>query len=507
MKRLKRLCIENFQSHERTEIRFADGLNVLIGPSDSGKSAILRALRWVLFNQPRGTEYIRIGADKCRVILTMSDGTEIVRERSASINRYIVRTPDGKEQVLEGFGSGVPQEVLDAHNMHPVRLDKDWELSAQFGSQLESPFLLAETGSVRAKSIGRISGAHIMDIALRDTMRDRQSLTAEIKHVEQEATRLAEAMKLYEDLPRLAQALEMAEAHHQAAMQKEELLSRLKALRQKWRDCQEQIAVQRNILQQMEQVPEAEVKVSCLQADGHRLTFLRRRLDEYRKGEREQRECRRVLAMTEKLTEVGKTLHNLEHRRARLQSLKRLHSLYEAWKNEQMRLIDHLKLTDSVDAVASTISQLDAKRSLHDRMLRLKPRLFRLRQERGQVLRTLKQTRTLTEAIRAVTAAEEIYGRWRVLVQSAQRLDDCRKRLEEGRKYLNANAEVIAANTSQMVRLFQQLGRCPTCGSPVDSSVLQHILAEVRGGVSHAAVGRENQRDQNRSGKSERSPL
>jgi DNA repair exonuclease SbcCD ATPase subunit len=495
LKRLKRLYIENFQSHERTEIQFADGLNVLIGPSDSGKSAILRALRWVLFNQPRGTDYIRIGADKCRVILTMSDGTEIVRERSASVNRYIVRTPDGQERVLEGFGSGVPQEVLNAHNMHPVRLDKDWELSAQFGSQLESPFLLAETGSIRAKSIGRISGAHIMDIALRDTMRDRQSLASEIKHVEQEATRLTEALKPYEDLPRLGRELEESEALYQTAVQKEERLSHLKALLQKWQNCREQIAAQRSILQRLRQLPEAEAKISFLQAEGQRLVLLRRRLEEYRKGKREQRACRRTLTMTEKLAEAAEVLDNLEHRRVRLQTLRRLHVLYRTCKNEQARYQQRLRLTDGVDAVSAVISRLDEKRTLHDRMLRLKPRLHRIRQDRERMVRTLERTSTLAEAVRAVTAAEEAYERWRALAQSAQRLGDCRKRLEDGRKYLKTNAETIEAHTSQMLRLFQQLGRCPTCGSPVDGSVLQHILAEVRGGVSHAAVGRENQRD------------
>lgn len=61
MKRFERLLIENFQSHEQTEVFFTEGLNVFVGPSDSGKSAILRALRWVLYNEPKGTDFIRAG--------------------------------------------------------------------------------------------------------------------------------------------------------------------------------------------------------------------------------------------------------------------------------------------------------------------------------------------------------------------------------------------------------------------------------------------------------------
>ena len=146
MKRFKGLIVENFQSHERTEITFSEGLNVFVGPSDSGKSAILRALRWVLYNQPRGSDFIRTGASRCRVTLILSDGTQIVRERSSSVNRYLIRDSEGREQIFEGFGSDVPREVLEAHGMVPLQLDEDRELTVQFGQQLEGPFSCRRAG-------------------------------------------------------------------------------------------------------------------------------------------------------------------------------------------------------------------------------------------------------------------------------------------------------------------------------------------------------------------------
>ena len=44
MKYLKTVILENFQSHKHTSIEFNEGLNVILGPSDSGKSAIIREL-------------------------------------------------------------------------------------------------------------------------------------------------------------------------------------------------------------------------------------------------------------------------------------------------------------------------------------------------------------------------------------------------------------------------------------------------------------------------------
>ena len=47
--------IKDFQSHKNTNIEFSEGFNCIIGRSDSGKSAILRALRLVICNDLRGT--------------------------------------------------------------------------------------------------------------------------------------------------------------------------------------------------------------------------------------------------------------------------------------------------------------------------------------------------------------------------------------------------------------------------------------------------------------------
>jgi DNA repair exonuclease SbcCD ATPase subunit len=75
MKYIKRLILENFQSHKYSEVDFAAGLNVIVGPSDTGKSAVIRALKWVLYNEPSGDFFIREGETNCSVTIHISDGT------------------------------------------------------------------------------------------------------------------------------------------------------------------------------------------------------------------------------------------------------------------------------------------------------------------------------------------------------------------------------------------------------------------------------------------------
>jgi exonuclease SbcC len=60
MKRyIKKVTLKNFQSYSDHTVEFTSGLNVLEGTSDSGKSAILRAISFVLHNSPRKDSFIQ----------------------------------------------------------------------------------------------------------------------------------------------------------------------------------------------------------------------------------------------------------------------------------------------------------------------------------------------------------------------------------------------------------------------------------------------------------------
>ena len=81
---IKSLELFNFQSHAHTLIEFSDGVNIISGTSDSGKSAILRALRWVIRNEPSGLGVVswwvfkgKRQKEDCKVILTLDDDKDI----------------------------------------------------------------------------------------------------------------------------------------------------------------------------------------------------------------------------------------------------------------------------------------------------------------------------------------------------------------------------------------------------------------------------------------------
>jgi exonuclease SbcC len=83
---IDKVTIQNFQAHERLVVNLDPHITTITGPSDTGKSSIIRALRWVALNKPRGDSFIRHGAKWARVKVTV-DG-EVVQRRRGSKNLY-----------------------------------------------------------------------------------------------------------------------------------------------------------------------------------------------------------------------------------------------------------------------------------------------------------------------------------------------------------------------------------------------------------------------------------
>lgn|GEM_PF-1319411 len=197
--------IVNFQSHAETEFELAGPgcLTVIVGPTDSGKSAIVRALKWVMYNQPAGTGFIRTATSSASVSVELTTGERVTRIRSASANQYRISHPsqrDGRgrggnagEQVFEGFGTAVPLEVARLLGVYPVQIG-EFALLANLSEQLDAPFLgKGVPSTLRAKVLLRIAGSEVLDLAARllsldshRALRDRERLEGELTALKEE---------------------------------------------------------------------------------------------------------------------------------------------------------------------------------------------------------------------------------------------------------------------------------------------------------------------------------
>lgn len=170
--KVKSIDIENFQSHENTHIDFNTGLNIIIGESNNGKTSILRAMDWVVDNQPLGTDFIMTGKNYCKVRITYDNDTFIERYRTLKDTGYyrvgVIQNGQETYQEYQGFTNNVPVEVMNVHQMPKTTITKNIETHLNKISQLERPFLITESTNEKASAIGRITGTNVIDTAIKN---------------------------------------------------------------------------------------------------------------------------------------------------------------------------------------------------------------------------------------------------------------------------------------------------------------------------------------------------
>jgi exonuclease SbcC len=140
---LKHLTVEDFQSHKVTDIELVPGVNVICGLSQSGKTALLRGLNWVVNNRPLGDGFIRHEAKEAFVTLIGETGGKVFsvsRLKSKSDSYYHVVVGD-EDNEFRAFGADVPEQVRKLLNMNDINIQE--QLSPYF-LVLDSPGQIAQ---------------------------------------------------------------------------------------------------------------------------------------------------------------------------------------------------------------------------------------------------------------------------------------------------------------------------------------------------------------------------
>ena len=131
---IQELSIQNFQSHKNTRLLFDPGVNVIVGTTDSGKTAILRGLRLAINNKPSGQAYCSrwMGkGDTSKVVVTTMEGDVITRQEKPD-KLYKLN-----ETEFKAFGTEVPEEIKNVLNLGEV--NDQAQMNMPFLIQLADP--------------------------------------------------------------------------------------------------------------------------------------------------------------------------------------------------------------------------------------------------------------------------------------------------------------------------------------------------------------------------------
>lgn len=195
---LLKVNITNFQSHKESELEFTDGVNVIIGPSDAGKSAIFRAIYWVITNRPLGDSFRSYWGGDTRVDLHFDD-VIISRLKGDSDNQYIItnETP----LVLKAFGTDTPEEVVKLLSLDDINIQ----------SQIDPPFLLANTPGEVAQLLNKAASIDDIDKAMSNLKSYYNETKRSKTYLEKQIIDIQEELQQYDNLPELEKLVDVFE--------------------------------------------------------------------------------------------------------------------------------------------------------------------------------------------------------------------------------------------------------------------------------------------------------
>jgi len=208
---LASIQLENFQSHEDTSLELSPGVNVIIGPSDSGKTAIVRALRWVTWNRPGG-ESFRSSWGGDTIVTVGLDKKEIRRVRTKAHNAYYINDHEYK-----AFGAEVPSDVVELLNIDSVNLQQ----------QLDRPFLLDTPPGQVAQYLNEVAHLDVIDRALQRLGKWIRGIESDIRTHTSNQERLQEAQSSFDYLPDMERRIEGLEEQEGSLRKAQEELREL----------------------------------------------------------------------------------------------------------------------------------------------------------------------------------------------------------------------------------------------------------------------------------------
>lgn len=200
------LEVHNFQSI-RKAMMSVDGFAAIVGRSNIGKSAIVRAAQYALTGAT-GTHFVRHGPDcdrrlrntktcKCssRVVIR-TQAMELIWEKGDTKNQYTI-TRDGKTSEHKGLERGTP-DFLEK-DFRAIKLGDRKEM-IQIPEQFEPIFLLNQTGPTVAEIMSDVARLDGINAAMGVVIKDRKDLLSKRKVREGDIKTLGERLGRYAGL-------------------------------------------------------------------------------------------------------------------------------------------------------------------------------------------------------------------------------------------------------------------------------------------------------------------
>ena len=227
---LQTIELLDFQAHSSLSLRFTPGINTIRGATDKGKSAVIRALQWACLNALSGDGFIREGAKKATVNVTVvtKEGTYVI-SRSKS-QGGVLNTYEMGDEVYRSFGTSVPPDIQKVLGLGDIN----------FQGQHDSPFWFSDTAGEVSRKLNAVVDLGIIDTALSNTQGRLRTATDQVSFVKERLDKAKEELEEVEGqearISEFANLQKLYDTHSQLmsdSSKLEDLITNLRSHREK----------------------------------------------------------------------------------------------------------------------------------------------------------------------------------------------------------------------------------------------------------------------------------
>ena len=455
-----------FQSHVKSHFQLGPGLNVVTGPSDAGKTSIIRAIRWVAFNEPQGEAFVNATVGEAVVTVSLDNGSVITKRRRKGKTSYLLQlTPDDEGSLYEK--SEVPDEVKNILQIDKQRFG-DFESSLNFAFQLDAPFLISETASAGAKILGKLAGTECVDLAIKGISKDTYAARQERANAEKDAERIAGSMLAFLGLDDAKNAVETAEIVIERVEETARQLEKLKDQRLQYETKTERLQVASERIEQLKDVPQLASMMSQLETDTTRLQSLVQASNSYKRLQDQIENLNDALTRYQDVEYVAEIVQTSQGAIERLEQLKTLKAGHDTQVVHLERAETVLGKTSHIEEIARSVKSIDQD-ILQASLLRMFSESFEANENRArQASERLQESANVvsegTGTIERLSVNFERLNAFRVLADS---YDARQYQVEQQTKRLNdATLAVVEAQNDEQAAWEEAGGICPLCGQP-----------------------------------------
>lgn len=477
-RKISTIIIKNFQSHRHTVLNLDEHVNVILGSSDVGKTAILRALGWVFFNEPQGTAFIRAGETSTSVELIYSDGYSVKRIRNKKFNGYHINHPDFDEpKKLSGFGSSVPEEIQEITGVRKFEIADKIESPITYQTQLEGAFLLSESSIKKAKAIGAISNVNIIDRAIQIANSNIKEFRKNINTSEEALKNSEEQIKEYDNLDERKQNLEKVKDLYSELIQKNKMNENLSVLNQRLDNNIERIKTEENTIKSLSFVDETYktyYKLNSLLIKG---ADYYNKFMNLRNNEALYDTNMKIINNTNFLEDANPKFENVVSLIRRFNTLTNINKDLERVEESQKRNEEIIsgsknldKIYDTVKYTQNILNKFQLLQNLHNRLVTIERTITEVEKDIEPLF-----IENLSKYLNYVINLDEKFNDYNTLYNS---LFSKNSDIKYSQNIINNLDNEINEKLNSYLEVLQKSNICPMCGSKITEEHIEKIRKE-----------------------------